>query len=170
MSKHRKLFVINTALLSGLALVFFRAYLPVTEDITDLNLQIKSLEKQFNSFKNHASVDKVATQTVVHALPDTQVESLSQQLEALGVKHAMTLITLNQQPEKSRKIPRLDLTITPYKIGFSGKSLIQFSALVADLEMTFPELTIEALHYDNMTGSLDVQLLTSSKSVRLFSP
>lgn len=173
MDASKRLLMINTALFLGVAAIFFRVYLPVTEEITGLNQQLKSLEEQIDTLKNQSPGQKTVTtpgKRQLSALPESETEHLSQELAVLAAKHEMKLIQVEPNQEQAETVPRLKAKLTPYEMGFSGKNPQDFAELLVGLEKKFPELIIQAFTYDKNIGTVDAQLLTSSQSVRLFSP
>lgn len=173
MEASKKLLIINAALLLGVAAIFFRVYLPVTEEIIDLNQQLQSLEDQIDTLKSSSDGQKVSSQTKsrqIAALPEGEMEHLSQELAALANKHDMKLIQVEPDSAQAEMVSRLKIKLTPYAIGFSGKNPQEFAELLAGMENSFPELVIQTFSYDNNIGTVDAKLVTSSQSVRLFTP
>jgi hypothetical protein len=169
----KKILLINTALLLGVAAIFFRAYLPVTEEISGLNQQLKSLEKQLHTLKAQPVEKSDSDQPKgrqLHALPEGELEHLSQQLAALAVRHNAKLVQVEPDKEQAESISKLKLKLIPYEMGFTGKDPRQFSELLAALENDFPELVIQKISYEKEIGIVEAKLLISSQGVRLFTP
>ncbi len=166
----KKLLLMNTGLLLGVAALFFRVYLPVVEEIGLQNQQLKQYEQQLRTLK--ASVLPVASQEKqqVQALPESELEHLSEELEALAQKHHLTLIQVEPIKNQAEKLSKYKLTLTPYTLGFAGKEPQAFAEMLAELKSRFPELSVEQFEYSKEVATVEARLLTSSKSVRLFAP
>jgi len=173
MNKQRKLGIVNTALLLGLSAILFRAYLPLVDEIRDINHQLKTQERQIESLKSewHQEPGRQSSHPrKIFALPEAESEHLSQQLANLASQHHLKLSQIEPAPEKATTLTHWKLKLTPYLMAFSQGDAGQFASLLADLQKDFPELLIEEIDYDKEIGSVKVQLLTSSKGVRLFAP
>jgi hypothetical protein len=169
----RKRFFINTGILLGVAALFFRGYLPLTEEIASQNEQLKTVARQLDTLKREAPSTpqgEPSGQMQIYAVPEPEIEHFSQELETLAQKYQMKLIHIEPDPDHRETFSKLKVSLIPYNLGFSGKDPRQFAALLADLETSFPEVSVQSFHYQKEVASLEAQVLTSSQSVRLFSP
>lgn len=168
-----KILCINLGLLLGLAAILLRGYLPVVEEISLQNQQLKHYERQIAGLKaestNHRPASNTAT-TRVFALPQDSMEHLSQELEVLARKEQMTFIQVEPNPEQAESVERWKVKITPYTMGFAGKDPLQFANLLTQLESQFPEFGIKTFTYRKEVGTIEALLLTSNQSIRLFTP
>src|SRR5688500_1206631 len=106
LSPKKKTLLMNLGLLLGVAAILFRGYLPVAEEITLQNQQLKTYENQIASLKSSAgtspSEKEISSPNMkVFALPQDSLEHISQELEVLAHKPGMKFIQIEPKPEEA---------------------------------------------------------------------
>ena len=165
--------LINTGLLLTVAALLFRVYLPLTEEVSSLQQELRQVEKQVETLKQlqgKPAESSKSARTKLYALPERQVSRLGLELEQLANDHHLQILSLAPGYSDSQELPKLHLTVTPYQVKVKAQEAVGFAEMMAALEKTFPELTVKSFRYEKEVGVLDLYLLTSSQEERFFAP
>jgi hypothetical protein len=166
----QKTLILNGILLLGVSAIFFQGLLPVLDEIQAQNQQLEQLAHQVQTLNAQPAGKNTPSSRQLYALPETEQKHWSQELEQLALQQDVHLIALETQSDQAETFSKWHLKSTPYVFGIESSDPQKIAKFWAALDRSFPELMIQRVHYQKEVATVEARLLTSSESVRLFTP